>query len=140
MAQPLSNDLRKRIVKAVDGGQSRNATAKQYAVSISAVVKLMQRWSKTGSFEPSRQGKPPEFKLAPHEACVRKMLDERPDITLAEMKARLLRGGIRVSKSAIDRFLNHLDLRYKKNAARQRAGQARRSGGSRPVERSSGRA
>ena len=138
MAQPLSNDLRKRIVKAVDDGQSRNATAKQYAVSISAVVKLMQRWSGTGSIAPAQQGKPPEFKLALHEARVRKLVAERPDITLAEMKARLAQAGIKVSKSAIDRFLNHLDLGYKKNAARQRAGQAGRSGRPRPVERGSG--
>lgn len=135
MAQPLSNDLRKRIVNAVDGGQSRNATAKQYAVSISAVVKLMQRWRGTGSFAPAQQGKPPEFKLATHEERVRKMVKERPDITLAEMRGRLLRAGIKVSKSAIDRFLNHLDLGYKKNGARQRTGQTGRSGRSRPVER-----
>lgn len=138
MAQPLSNDLRKRIVKAVDSGQSRNATAKQYAVSISAVVKLMQRWSGTGSFKPAQQGKPPEFKLAPYEDQVRKLVEERPDITLAEMKTQLARTGIKVSKSAIDRFLNHLELGYKKNTARQRAGQARRSGRPRPVERRSG--
>ena len=138
MAQPLSNDLRKRIVKAVDGGQSRNATAKQYSVSISAVVKLMQKWSETGSFTPAQQGKPPEFKLAPYEARVRKLVEECPGLTLEEMKARLAKGGIKVSKSAIDRFLNHLDLSYKKNAARQRAGQAGCSGGSHPVERGSG--
>lgn len=118
MAQPLSNDLRKRIVKAVDGGQSRNATAKQYAVSISAVVKLMQKWSETGNLEPAQQGKPPEFKLAAHKDRVRKILEERPDITLAEMKEQLAKAGIKVSKSAIDRFLNHLDLSYKKNGAR----------------------
>lgn len=135
MAQPLSNDLRKRIVKAVESGQSRNATSKQYAVSISAVVKLMQRWSGTGSFMPAQQGKPPEFKLAAHEERVRKLVEACPDITLAQMKDKLAKAGIKVSKSAIDRFLNHLDLSYKKNAARQRTGQAGRSGRPRPVER-----
>jgi putative transposase len=124
MAQPLSNDLRKRIVKAVDNGQSRNAAAKQYAVSISAVVKLMQRRNRTGSFTPAQQGKPPEFRLAPHEDRVREMVKERQDITLLEMRDALAKAGIAVSKSAIDRFLNHLGLGYKKNSARQRAGQA----------------
>jgi transposase len=138
MTLPISNDLRKRIVKAVDGGLSRNAAAKKYDVGISTVVNLIRRWRETGSFEPGRQGNPHDFKLAPHEERVRKMLDERSDLTLAEMKARLSKAGIKVSKSAIDRFLNHLELGYKKNAARQRAGQARRSGRPRPVERRSG--
>lgn len=138
MSLPISNDLRKRIVKAVDDGLSRNAAAKKYEVGISTVVNLIRRWRETGSFEPARQGKIPEFKLAPHEKLVRRICDECPDITLREMKARLLGAGIGVSKSAIDRFLNHLDLSYKKNAARQRAGQARRAGGSRLVERRSG--
>ena len=138
MVQPLSNDLRKRIVKAVDGGLSRNAAAKKYDVGISTVVNLIRRWRETGRLEPDRQGKPPDFKLAAHEGCVRKMLAECPDITLMETKERLAKAGIRVSKSAIDRFLNHLGLSYKKNGARQRARQARRSGGARRVERGSG--
>lgn len=138
MSLPISSDLRKRIVKAVDGGLSRNAAAKKYDVGISTVVNLIRRWRETGSFEPARQGNPRDFKLAPHEGRVRKMLDGRSDITLAEMKAQLSKAGIKVSKSAIDRFLNHLDLSYKKNGARQRTGQAGRAGRPRPVEGRSG--
>ena len=137
MTLPISNDLRKRIVKAVDGGLSRNAVAKKYEVGISTVVHLIRRWRKTGSLEPDRQGNPQDFKLAAHEDRVRKILDERPDITLMEMKERLAKAGVTVSKSAIDRFLNHLGLSYKKNGTRQRAGQARRSGGSGHLERGS---
>jgi putative transposase len=138
MSLPISDDLRKRIVRAVDGGLSRNAAAKKYEVGISTVVNLIRRWRETGSFKPARQGKIPEFKLAPHEKLVRRLCDEYPDITLKEMKAELAKTGVKVSKSAIDRFLNHLDLSYKKNAARQRARQARRAGGSRLVERRPG--
>ena len=138
MTLPISNDLRKRIVKSVDGGLSRNAAAKKYDVGISTVVNLIRRWRTTGNIDPDRQGNPQDFKLAAHEDRVRQMLLEHPDITLIEMKDKLAKAGINVSKSAIDRFLNHLSLSYKKNGARQRAGQARRSGGSRRVERGSG--
>ena len=33
MAKPLSNDIRERIVRAVEGGMSRNAAAQKYDVS-----------------------------------------------------------------------------------------------------------
>jgi transposase len=124
MAKPLSDDLRKRLVEAVEGGQSRQAAAKRYAVSPSAVVKLMQKWFGSGTFKPDRQGKPPEFKLAKHEDAVRKLVAERSDATLMELKAQLAKAGIKVSKSALDRFLKHLGLGYKKNRAGQRARQA----------------
>jgi len=44
MTAPYSQDLRERIVRVVDAGTSRNAAAKQFDVSISFVVKLLQRW------------------------------------------------------------------------------------------------
>ena len=59
MARPYSVDLRERVVRAVDNGASRRATAAQFEVSISFVVKLMQRWraaarsSRIGSAAPS---------------------------------------------------------------------------------------
>jgi len=43
MAKPLSQDLRDRIVAAVEGGASRRATALRFALSVSAVIKLVQR-------------------------------------------------------------------------------------------------
>lgn len=138
MVQPISMDLRKRIVRDVDGGMSRNASAKKYGVAISTVVKLMQRWRTTGSMEPDQQGTPHDFKLAPHEARVRRLLAERADITLMEMKALLAKAGIEVSRSAIDRFLTRLGLGYKKNRSRQRARQARRPGSSQRLERGPG--
>jgi transposase len=124
MTQPVSMDLRKRIVRAVDGGMSRNAAAKKYEVGISTVIRLVSRWRETGSIAPERQGKIKEFKLAPHEDAVRRAVKERPDATLMELKARLARSGIKASKSALDRFLNHLGLGYKKNRAGQRTRQA----------------
>jgi len=44
MARPYSVDLRERVVRVVENGASRRATAAKFEVSISFVVKLMQRW------------------------------------------------------------------------------------------------
>ncbi|MBX3331180.1 MAG: IS630 family transposase [Nitrospira sp.] len=114
MTQPTLMDLRKRIVKAVDGRMSRNAAAKKFEVGVSTVVHLVRRWRETGSIEPERQGKIKEFKLAPHEDAVRGLVAEPPDATLMELKAGLAKAGIKVSKSVLDRFLNHLGFGYKK--------------------------
>ena len=54
MTRPYSEDLRERVVRVVESGTSRNAAAKQFDVSISFVVKLMQRWKQRGH-DQSRQ-------------------------------------------------------------------------------------
>ena len=43
MTAPLSQDLRERIVHAVEGGSTMRQAARRFAVSASAAVKLMQR-------------------------------------------------------------------------------------------------
>lgn len=48
MAKPYSDDLRARVVRAVEGASSRHAAASQFEVSVSFVVKLMQRVRATG--------------------------------------------------------------------------------------------
>ena len=120
MPRPLSNDLRERIVRVVDGGMSRNAAARKYDVSISAVVKLIQRWNTTGSYLPERVGGWRKHLLAEHTDQVNRLLADKPDITVAEMQARLAAIKIKVSQSAITRFLIHLGHSYKKNRSRQR--------------------
>lgn len=108
-------DLRERIVEAVEGGASRNATAKRFTVSVSCVIKLMQRWQKTGSFEPGQMGGWKEHALAPHAAAVDAMIAERPDLTLEELRGALGEDGIHVSRSSVDRFLKARGLTLKKS-------------------------
>ena len=126
MARPLSNDLRERIVRAVKGGMSRNGAAEKFETSVSAAVKLLQRYEATGSFEPARRGGYHGHKLTPHTAVVEELLRQTPDITLLEMKAALATQRIKASKSAISRFLIFLGNSYKKNGPRQRARSPRR--------------
>ena len=114
MARPLSNDLRERIVHAVEGGMSRNAVAKIYDVAVSAVVKLMQRWQETGSFEAKPMGGYRGHKLSEHTELVQQLVKAKPDITLAELRAQLKARKIKVGQTSIFRFLNHLGLSYKK--------------------------
>ena len=123
MPHPLSNDLRERIIRAVEGGMSRNAAAKKYGVSPSCAIKIVQRWQTTGSWEPKKIGGYRKAILENHADKVEEIINEKADITLAEMQEVLAKDGIIVGQSSITRFLNHLGLSYKKNGSRRRSGQ-----------------
>jgi putative transposase len=114
MAKPYSDDLRERVVLCVEGGRSRHQAAGQFAVSVSFVVKLMQRFQATGSFKPGDFGGHKEPKLARHEAVVRELVAQTPSATLLELQRKLSERGVQVGKSSIDRFLKRLRISFKK--------------------------
>ena len=115
MAKPLSEDLRKRVVAAVEGGASRRAAAQQFAMSVSCVIKLMQRWERTGSVAPGQMGGWKPHALAAHEATVQALISERPDLTLEELRDALAELGITVGRSSVDRFLKARQVTLKKS-------------------------
>jgi transposase len=115
MARPLSKDLRERIVEAVEGGQSRRGAAGRFRVSVSCVIKLMQRWRETGSVDPGQMGGWKDYALADHEAVVRGLIAEHPDLTLEELREALAQRGIQVGRSSIDRFLKAREVTFKKS-------------------------
>ena len=116
MPAPMSMDLRRRIVQAVEGGSSIRAAARRFEVSPSAAVKLMRRVRTTGSPAPARFGGHRRPLLAPHEADLRALVAARPDSTLAELQAELARRhGIRAGLSTIHTTLRRLGLRHKKS-------------------------
>jgi transposase len=114
MTRPYSVDLRERMVRAVEAGASRRATAAKFDVSPSCVIKLVQRWRQKGTLapEPRRGGR--RAKLADHAELVHALLTATPDITIVELKTRLAAEGIAVSPSAISRFLKASGLTRKK--------------------------
>lgn len=114
MARAYSEDLRSRIVNAVEGGLSRSAAAARFGVSISCAVKLMQHVRRTGSVKPAPRGRKP-FALAGHEKLVAGIIAERPDLTLDELTEEVARHGVKASRSAVDRFVKALGLTLKKS-------------------------
>ena len=122
MAKPYSEDLRTRVVEAIDAGATIPEAAEQCGVSISSVVRFLKLHRETGSVSAAKFGGYKDFALAAHEELVRKLIAEQPDITLAELKARLAKKRVTVGKSSIARFLNHLKLPFKKKSAGRRAG------------------
>ena len=44
MAGALSQDLRSRLIAAVDGGMSRNSAAARFGVAVSTAVRWLRAW------------------------------------------------------------------------------------------------
>ena len=121
MARAYSVDLRTRIVRAVEAGLSRRAAAAKFEVSVSFVVKLMQRWRARGTLEPERIGGRKRSTLAAHGERVQALLAAEPDLTIGELRSRLAAAGIAVSRSALGRFLIAAGLTRKKRVSTPRS-------------------
>ena len=115
MTAPLSQDLRERIVGAVEAGSSRRQAAERFAVSASAAIKVMRRVRQTGSTAPAQIGGHRRPILEPHADLIRTLVARQPRITLAEMQAALAKHGIEVKAlSTISLTLGRLGLPHKK--------------------------
>src|SRR5712691_9474659 len=125
MPKPYSDDLRARVVKEIEQGATLEEAAERYGVSLSSVVRFLRLDRETGSVSPAQFGGYKGYALAAHEELVRRLVAEQPDITLAELQAKLVKEKVRVGQSSIFRFLRHAKLTFnKKKPARRRAGPA----------------
>jgi transposase len=125
MAKPLSEDLRRRVVEVIEGGATIPEASEQCGVSISSVGRFLRLFRETGSVSSAKFGGYKDFALAAHEELIRRLVAEQPDITLAELEARLAKKKISVGKSSISRFLHHLKLPFKKKVFGQPSRTAR---------------
>jgi transposase len=91
--------------------------AARFSVSPSSAIKLMARVRATGSVAPARYGGHRRPVLVPHEAMLRALIAERPDITLAEIQDELRQQrSVSVCLATIHVSLRRLGLRHKKRA------------------------
>ena len=95
-----SDDLRERIVYAVEGGMSRAEAARIFSVGERTVRRYVRRWRATGDLAPKPiPGRPPAVAPAAYPAVVAQ-LAAAPDATLAEHCDRWEAAtGVRVSAS-----------------------------------------
>lgn len=133
MSRAYSEDLRIRVVRYVEAGASRRAAAKLFGVSPSIAVKWLQRWRLKKSIAPSAVRGHRRAVLEKHADWLRALVEEKSDITLAEISAKLVRRGVRVSLSTIWSFYDRHGFSFKKKRLRQRAGSSRRGGSPRTL-------
>ena len=117
MAAPLSQDLRRRLVQAVEAGSSAREAARRFAVSEAAAIKLVRRVRETGSTASGRIGGYRKPLLDGHEALLRELVSAKGHITLAEIQAKLAERGIEAGcLTTIWSTLRRLGLSHKKTA------------------------
>src|SRR6266478_8753613 len=110
MGKPYSDDLRERVVAAIEAGYTREEVAKRYNMALSTVGGFIKRKRETGSVSPDKFGGYKTFSLAPHIDLVKELVAQQPDSTHAELKECLAKAKVKVSQSGIFRFLYHIDL------------------------------
>src|ERR1700680_3355373 len=120
MGKPYSDDLRERVVAAIEAGHTRVKVAERDNMALSTVGEFMKRKRETGSISPDKFGGYKTFTLEPHTDRVKELVAEQPDSTLAELQVRSAKEKVKVSPSGISRFLHHINLTFKKKAYTRR--------------------
>lgn len=126
MSHAFSKDLRHRLVSAVEGGMTRRSAAERFGVSPSTAIRWVDQWFRQGHVEPGRQGGDNRSqRMEAHADEVLALIDETPDITLAEIAEHLEDvHGLRVAQSTVWRLLDRHGQTFKKNRARKRTATA----------------
>jgi transposase len=116
MPKPYSQDLRERVIDAVEVGKmSRRAAARHYAVSESVAIKWLERVERDGSRAPVGHGGHRLSKLAPHRDFLEAARTEKPDITLQALCDRLLaEREVKSDTSMMSRFFRRIGVTVKK--------------------------
>ena len=125
MAQPYSDDLRCRILKAHErGGVSWSKLAEQFQVSLPYVKKIRGQQLRTGRMEraPERPPGPPRRITPLIAAQLREWVRDSPDLTLSELQQKMGQScRVHLSLKPIWRSLQELGLRLKKNRSMPRS-------------------
>lgn len=116
MAQYLSEDLRIRVIRAVEGGMSRNAAARRFGISIASAVRWMDAYLRTGRTAPKpRGGDRRSGRIEVQHDFLMAVIRETPDITLAELRVRLINErGETFAISTIHGFFRRHGVSFKK--------------------------
>ncbi len=122
MVKSLSDDLRVRVVEAVDAGASRRQAAWRFGVSVSSAIRWVRRWRDRGEVRARPQGGDRRSgRIEAQAGFILAAVEERPDVTLAELQALLLERGVSVGIGSLWRFFERRGIGFKKNRARRRA-------------------
>jgi transposase len=115
MPKPYSQDLRDRVVRAVEMGASCHEAAATFEIGVSSAIRRVARWRGTGS----AAAKPMGGKRSPldaHKAWLLDLIVAEPDLTLQEIRGRLRARGIEVGASSVWRFCDRHDITFKKKS------------------------
>jgi transposase len=119
--QSYSQDLRDRVLWALDRGERPTAIARRLEVSRVWVYQVREREQKTGQRSSFQIGGHRRSRVAEMEPVLRAWIEQESGLSLAELCQRLVEQGVSIKIGALWHQLNKWHLTFKKNAARQRA-------------------
>lgn len=122
MARSLSLDLRERVAAAVSGGMSRRQAAERFGVSASSGIRWSARDNQMGSPAAKQRGRDRHSaRIEAQREQILALVDERDDITLAELQAHLAEWGHRFDIGTLWRFFARHGLTWKERPRTRRS-------------------
>jgi transposase len=122
MGVAYSQDLRERVMAAVDGGLGVYSAAPLFRVSVSYIYKALGRRRASGDVTAHKSGGGPKPKLAAYDDALRAQVAQTADITLIELQAWLANDhAVKVSIGALWARVRHLGLTFKKSRSAPRS-------------------
>lgn len=117
MAGPYSQDLRERVIAAVEEeGLSRHEAARRFRISASCAIKWLQHYRKTGGKTARAMGGDRRSVLPPHRDFIAAIIEAKSEITLLGLSERLVaEKGVRADASMLWRFMKAEGLSFKKS-------------------------
>ena len=119
--QSYSQDLRERVLWALDRGERPSSIARRLEVSRVWVYQVRDRAQKLGKRTSYQIGGHRRSRVADMESVLRAWIEAEPDLALSELSARLAMQDVFIKPGALWHQLNKWNLTFKKNPARQRA-------------------
>jgi transposase len=129
-----SQDLRERVLRALERRERPTDIAARLEVSRVWVYQVSRRFKQSGQRGSLPMGGQRRSRVAAMESTLRAWIEAEVDVTLAELCTRLGERGIAIKVPALWHQLNKWQLTFKKNSTRQRAVARRRPGGPRRME------
>jgi len=116
-----SQDLRDRVLWALERGERPTAIARRLEVSRVWVYQVRRRERETGQRTSFQIGGHRRSRVAAMESVLRGWIEKEPGLSFAELCQRLVAQGVAIKIGALWHQLNKWNLTFKKNPARQRA-------------------
>jgi len=116
-----SQDLRDRVLWALERGEGPSAIARRLEVSRVWVYQVRDRRQTTGLRTSLPMGGYRRSRIADREPELRAWIEAEPDLALQQICDRLTEKGIAIKSGALWHQLNKWNLTFKKNPARRRA-------------------
>jgi transposase len=118
MPRPYDNDLRRKFLAAHAAGKGTQCElAQMFGVSLGWVEKVLRQQRRTGQADRVEQRHGPVSRVdAAAKACLLRAIEDRPDLTLAELQGFLAeQQGVRLCIAQVWNVLKQLGVRLKKS-------------------------